>query len=81
MQKQIRYRILKFDIVCLDCSKSKKKIKRKDKRREKKKERKDAKLREVYSEIKTDSLCTFDRVRFEQVIFAIIMMPLINTQL
>lgn len=49
MQKQTRYRILKFDIVCLDCSKSKKKkkmiIKRKGKR-EKKKERKDAKLRE-----------------------------------
>lgn len=65
MQKQTRYRILKFDIVCLDCSKSKKKkkIKRKEKREEK--ERKDTKLREVYSEIKTDSLCTSGRVRFE----------------
>lgn len=55
MQKQTRYRILKFDIVCLDCSKSKKKKKKKIKRKGKKereKERKDAKLREVYSEIK-----------------------------
>lgn len=44
MQKQTRYRILKFDIVCLDCSKSKKK-----KLKEKKKERKEkekTKLRE-----------------------------------
>lgn len=63
MQKQTRYQILKFDIVCLDCSKSKKKLKEKKIREEK--ERKDTKLREVYSEIKTDSLCTSDRVRFE----------------
>lgn len=70
MQKQTRYRILKFDIVCLDCSKNKKKEQEKIKRKEKQ-ERKDAKLREVYSEIKTDSLCTSDRViRFEQVIFS-----------
>lgn len=46
MQKQTRYRILKFDIVCLDCSKNKKKLKEKKQKRKKKKERKDAKLRE-----------------------------------
>lgn len=70
------YRILKFDIVRLDCSKSKKKrraiiIKRKGKKGEKQK--KDAKLRvkSVCSEIKTDSLCTSltSRVRFEQVTY------------
>lgn len=66
MQKQTRYRILKFDIVCLDCSKSKKKKKKlKEKKKREEKERKDTKLREVYSEIKTDSLCTSGRVRFE----------------
>ena len=45
MQKQTRYRILKFDIVCLDCSKSKKKKKLKEKKKERK-EKEKTKLRE-----------------------------------
>lgn len=40
MQKQTRYRILKFDIVCLDCSKNKKKLKEKKQKRKKRKKEK-----------------------------------------